>query len=144
MATSFTESIKDLPSERKKDLKRLRKILKDNKPREISEAFEDDQLIYRLPLKYYPDAYTKRPLMYAALTNRKSYISLNLISIFNDKVYRHKFADKILKTGVCSGASGCCYKIKSVNDDLEKLLEKELKKMTTKKFISIFKKYREK
>ena len=100
--------------------------------------------MYRLPLKYYPDSYNKKPLLYAALTNRKSYISLNLICIHNDKKNREKFAEKILGTGVCSGASGCCYKIKSVNPELEKLLETEISKMNLKKFMSTLKKYREK
>lgn len=144
MAKNFTELTRDLEAKRKQDLKALRKILKECVPPEIKESFSDDQLHYTLPMKYYPYSYQKRPLLYAALSNRKSYISLNLISIFNDKSYRDDFGKRMMATGVCAKASGCCYQIKTMNADLEKLLRKELKRMNTKKFIATFDKYRAK
>ncbi len=141
---SFTTILKELSNQRAKDLKILRKLINENCPDEVEESLEGDQLIFTLPLRFYPDSYTKKPLLYATLTNRKSYISLNLICIHNDKKYREKFASKLLNTGVCLGASGCCYKIKTVNPDLKNLLEREISKMNLNKFVKTFDKYRQK
>lgn len=143
MEISFRDSLNSLSVQRKKDILTLRRIIKKYKPKEVAESFEDGQLIYRLPLKYFPDSYNGRPLLYAAISNRKIYIALNLICIHNDKKYRAEFATKILSTGGCAKASGCCYQIKKITPELNQLLSVELKKMSLKRFVKIFQKFRQ-
>jgi hypothetical protein len=144
MSANFSEVIKDLPSQRKKDLTSLRKILRAQKPKEVKETLEGTQLVYTLPLRHFKDSYNKRPLLYATLTDRKGYISLNLICIHNDRKRRGTFVKKLLKTGACIGATGCCYKIKTVNQELIALLETELARYDCKKFVETFLKFRQK
>jgi hypothetical protein len=144
MIKNYAETLKGIPLSRRKGIISLRRVLKKNKPKEVKESLEGSQLVYTLPLRYFSESYNKRPLLYATLTDRKSYISLNLICIHNDRKYRDLFAKKILKTKACIGATGCCYKIKSVNDELIYLLEKELTKYNLRKFTGTFKKYRQK
>jgi hypothetical protein len=144
MSKSYSKIISGLSIQRRKDLSALRRVIRASKPKEIKEALVGNQLVYSLPLRYFSDSYNKRPLLYATLTDRRAYISLNLICIHNDKKYRAKFAKKLLNTGVCAGASGCCYKIKTVNDELLRLLKKDLRKCDLKKFIGAFAKYRQK
>ena len=48
-----------------------------------------------------------------------------------------------LATGVCKKATGCCYQITDVNQNLINFLSKEIKRMNLKKFIHTFEAYRQ-
>lgn len=92
------EYLASLPDDRRAELERVRRVVRENLPAGYVEETSYGMICYGVPLSVYPDTYNKQPLMYAALASQKSYLSLHLMPVYGDtaqeKRLRAAFAAK--------------------------------------------------
>jgi hypothetical protein len=81
---SVAEYLDTLPDDRRKEIERVRKVLRKNLPKGYEEAFSSAGIVYQIPLKRYADTYNGHPLWLAALAARKNYLTLHLMPVYGD------------------------------------------------------------
>jgi hypothetical protein len=78
------EFLDQLPPVRRREVDRLRALIRRHLPAGYEEVVSKRMLVYQVPLARYPDTYNKQPLWYIALASEKSYLSLHLMSVYGD------------------------------------------------------------
>ena len=107
-----------LPAERRREVDRLRSLIRKHLPAGYEEAIAMNMLVYQVPLARYPDTYNKHPLMYVALASQKSYLSLHLMSIYGDATQAKQLEARFRAAGKKLDKGKACIRFKTT-DDLE-------------------------
>lgn len=84
-STTVAGFLSKLPPERRREVERIRRVLRRHMPSGYEEVISKNMLVYQVPLKHYSETYNKQPLWYAALASEKSYLSLHLMSVYGDE-----------------------------------------------------------
>jgi hypothetical protein len=92
-ASSVTEFLARLPEGRRKELARVRSVVRKHLPRGYEESVTGGMIAYRVPLRRYPDTYNGHPLWYAALAAQKKYLTLHLMPVYGSPVLARKLRD---------------------------------------------------
>src|SRR4029077_12502040 len=98
-STSVSAFLATLPAERRKEVERVRKLIRKHLPAGYEEVVSNNMLVYQVPLKAYSDTYHGRPLWYAALASQKSYLSLHLMPVYKNKTLAQRLADGFRAAG---------------------------------------------
>src|SRR4051812_47017192 len=88
---SVADYLDALPPPRRKELERVRAVVRKSLPAGYEEAMASGMIVYQVPLAVYPDTYNGHPLWYVALAAQKSYLSLHLLSVYS----RAELMDKL-------------------------------------------------
>jgi hypothetical protein len=87
---SVDEFLAQLPDDRRREVDRLRALIRQHLPDGYEEVIASNMLVYQVPFARYSDTYNDHPLWYVALASQKSYLSLHLMSIyFNPRQVKH-------------------------------------------------------
>jgi hypothetical protein len=78
-AASVEEYVAALPDDRRESFDRVLAVVRENLPEGYEEAMNWGMVCWQVPLAVYPDTYNRQPLMFCALANHKSYLSLYLV-----------------------------------------------------------------
>lgn len=81
---TVTQFLAQLPVERRREVQRVRAVIREHLPAGYEEAISKNMLVYQVPLARYSDTYNHQPLWYVALASEKSYLSLHLMSVYGD------------------------------------------------------------
>jgi hypothetical protein len=73
-------------------------------------------ITYQVPLSIYPDTYTEKPLMYAALASYKNHMAVYLTDIYMDEQARHEFETEYHAIGVKYDVGKSYVSFKKLND----------------------------
>ena len=65
--TSVTEYLASLPEDRRTEIERVRRVIREHLPSGYEEGMGYGMICYSVPLSAYPDTYNKQPLWFAAL-----------------------------------------------------------------------------
>ena len=79
---TVAQFLKGLPPERRRELSRVRSVMKKHLPKGYEEVVEGSVIAYQVPVERAPDTYKGRPLWYAALGSPKSYLTLHLMPVY--------------------------------------------------------------
>jgi len=79
---SVADYLAELPPARRREIERVRSVIRGYLPPGYEEAVSKGMLVYQVPLTHYSDTYNGQPLWYVALASEKSYFSLHLIRIY--------------------------------------------------------------
>lgn len=79
---TVAEFIAQLPATRRREVERVRAIIRKHIPSGYEEVVASNMLVYQVPLAQYSETYNGKPLWYVALGSTKSYLSLHLMSIY--------------------------------------------------------------
>ena len=71
-----------IPAARRKELERVRAVIRDHLPRGYEEAMAGKIIVYEVPLARYADTYNGHALWYVALAAQKNYLSLYLMNCY--------------------------------------------------------------
>ena len=97
--TSVASFLDKLSPERRREVERLRKVLRRHMPRGYEEVISKNMLVYQVPLQLYSDTYNKQPLWYVALASEKSYLSLHLMPIYGDAAQARRLKEGFKAAG---------------------------------------------
>ncbi len=79
-----------LPSERRKVIAAVRRVVKKHLPTGYVETMNWGMLSYEVPLSRYPDTYNERPLSYMALAAQKNGYALYMMNVYGNEALMRK------------------------------------------------------
>ena len=86
--------LKELPAERRRELSRVRAMVRKHLPAGYRETMNWGMITYEVPLDRHPKTYNGQPLCFAALAAQKNYLSLYFMPIDAKVLGRLKAAFK--------------------------------------------------
>ena len=115
-SAEVTSFIAQLPPERRRDVERVRDVIRKHLPAGYEEVVVKKMLVYQVPFKRYSDTYNGQPLWYAALASQKSYLSLHLMSIYADKASVERLQEAFRAAGKKLDMGKACIRFKTAED----------------------------
>jgi len=115
-ATSVKEYLSELPDDRRKAVKAVRKVILENLPAGYEEVMNWGMITYQVPLKTCPDTYNGQPLMYAALASQKNHMAVYLTGIYMSEDGRKRFDAAYKATGKRFDSGKSCVRFRTLED----------------------------
>ncbi len=117
-STTVTAFLAQLPPERRREVERVRKVLRRHMPAGYEEVISKNMLVYQVPLEQYPDTYNRQPLWYVALASEKTYLSLHLMAIYGDAAQAQRLKEGFTAAGKKLDMGKACIHFRTA-DELE-------------------------
>ena len=114
--SSVTAYLAKLPAARRKELERVRSVVRKHLPSGYEETLARGMIVYEVPLSRYPDTYNGQPLWYAALASQKSYLTLHLMSVYGDAMLAQKLREGFAAAGKKLDMGKACIRFRSADD----------------------------
>lgn len=115
-STTVADFLAQLPPERRREVERVRRVLRRHMPSGYEEVISKKMLVYQVPLKHYSETYNKQPLWYVALASEKSYLSLHLVSVYADASLAKQLKDAFKAEGKKLDMGKACIHFKSADE----------------------------
>lgn len=115
-AATVTEYLQALPDDRRKEIAKVRSVIRKHLPRGYEEAMNYGLITYQVPLRKYPDTYNGQPLCYAALAAQKNFNSLYLMRPYGDPAQLRELKDSFAKAGKKLDMGKSCIHFKTAED----------------------------
>lgn len=120
MARSKAETVKEyldeLPADRRKEIARVRSVVRKHLPKGYREGMNFGMISYEIPLERYPDTYNKQPLGYAGLAAQKNYNTLYLMGAYADPELRRRLEDAFEESGLKMDMGKSCLHFRTAAD----------------------------
>ena len=120
MATIATKAVPSflaqLPQDRRREVERVRDIIREHLPAGYEEVVSKDMLVYQVPLTRYAETYNGHPLWYVALASEKSYLSLHLMSVYAGGSHLKQLQDGFREAGKPLKMGKSCVHFASADD----------------------------
>ena len=143
-ASTVKAYLQELPKDRKAAIEKVRSTILKYLPKGYEEVTNWGMITYQVPLKYYPDTYNKKPLMYAALASQKNHMAVYLTGIYIDKKHQQEFEKAYQETGKKYDVGKSCVRFKKIEDLPLNLIGKSIASLDMEKFVALVKKNRNK
>ena len=115
-ATTIAAFLAKLPVERRREVERVRDVVRRNLPSGYEEVISKNMLVYQVPLERYSDTYNGQPLWYAALASQKSYLSLHLMPAYGDPTQAQRLKDGFRAAGKNLDMGKACIHFRNADD----------------------------
>lgn len=112
ISPAVTAFIAGLPPDRRREVERVRTVIRKNLPAGYEEVVTKGMLVYQVPLERYADTYNGHPLWYIAIASQKSYLSLHLVSIYMNPALTDRLKGAGKKLNIGKG----CVRFKSADE----------------------------
>jgi Domain of unknown function (DU1801) len=117
-STPVTTFLARLPADRRREVERVRDVVRRHLPSGYEEVISKNMLVYQVPFERYSDTFNGHPLWYAALASERSYLSLHLMSVYGNPAQARRLEDRFKAAGKTLDMGKACVRFKSA-DDLE-------------------------
>ena len=114
--TSVSAFLDSLPAERRREVERVRAVLRTHLPVGYEEVISKKMLVYQVPLARYSDTYNGHPLWYVALASEKSYLSLHLMQVYGDAAQARRLEDGFRAAGKKLDMGKSCIHFRTSDD----------------------------
>lgn len=108
--------LEKLTAERRKEMERVRVVVRKHLPAGYEEAVGKNMLVYQVPFDRYSDTYNGNPLWYAALASEKSYLSLHLMTVYGDPASAARLKDGFKAAGKKLDMGKACIRFQKADD----------------------------
>jgi hypothetical protein len=115
-AATVKEYLDELPPERRRDIARVRSVVRKHLPSGYVETMRWGMIAYEIPLSRYPDTYNKQPLCYAGLAAQKNFNTLYLTGAYASSAQRKRLEQAFKKAGLKMDMGGSCLHFKTATD----------------------------
>lgn len=115
-AATVKQYLAELPEERRRAIKTVRKTIRANLPSGYEEVMNWGMITYQVPLETYPDTYNGQPLMYAGLASQKNYMAVYLSAVYPDPQALEAFQEAYRATGKKLDMGKSCVRFKALED----------------------------
>jgi hypothetical protein len=120
MVTSKAKTVKEyldeLPAGRRKEIARVRSVVRKNLPKGYRESMAYGVICYAIPLERYPDTYNKEPLGYAGLAAQKNFNTLYLMGAYGDPEQRKRLEAAFEASGKKMDMGKSCLHFRKADD----------------------------
>jgi hypothetical protein len=115
-ATTVAAYLKELPSDRRDALAKVRAVIRENLPSGYEEVMQYGMISYIVPLARFPQTYNGQPLALASLASQKGNMALYLMSVYGDPSTRRWFEAAWKKSGKKLDMGKSCIRFKRIDD----------------------------
>lgn len=115
-AKTVKEYLDELPEDRRRELGKVRSVVRKNLPKGYRESMGFGMITYEVPLERYPETYNKQPLCYAGLAAQKNFNTLYLMGAYADSEQRRKLEQAFKKSGKKMDMGKSCLHFKEAAD----------------------------
>jgi hypothetical protein len=143
-APTVKEYLATLPADRRKEIAKVRSVVRKNLPKGYREAMGFGMIGYVIPLERYPDTYNKQPLGYAALAAQKNFNTLYLLGVYGDPKQRKALEDAFRKSGKKMDMGKSCLHFRKADDLPLDAIGKLIASTPPEKMIAMYEKARPK
>lgn len=141
-AKTATEYINELPEERKKVIRNIRKEIKKNLPKGFKEVMSYGMIGYVVPHSLYSKGYhvnPELPLPFMSLASQKNYVSFYHMGLYSGNSLYDWFVKEYPKHSKTKLDMGkCCVRFKKMDNIPYKLIGEMCGKITPQKWIDIY------
>ncbi len=116
-AKTVAAYLKELPSDRRRDIEAVRKVILENLPKGYREEMSYGMIGYVVPHSLYPAGYhcnPKLPLPFGGLASQKNYMSLYVMSLYGS--VEQWFREEYRKSGKKQDIGKCCVRFRKLED----------------------------
>ena len=115
-AATVKEYLDELPADRRKEIAKVRSVVRKNLPKGYRETMNWGMISYEIPLERYPDTYNKKPLAYAGLAAQKNVNTLYLTGSYGDPKQRKALEYAFKKSGKRMDMGKSCLHFRTAAD----------------------------
>lgn len=115
-ATTVAAYLKELPTDRRAEISKVRKVVRDHLPPGYKEQLVWGMISYGVPLSRKSDTYNGQPLCYVALAAQKNFNTLYLMSVYANAKTRKAFEDGFKKAGKKLDMGKSCVHFRTAED----------------------------
>jgi len=137
-ATTVAAYLKELPADRRRDIAKVRAVIKKNLPAGFRETMNWGMISYEIPLSTYSSTYNKQPLAYVALAAQKDFNTLYLMSAYTGKGLLTKLRTGFEKAGKKLDIGKSCIHFTSADELPLDTIGDVVASMPMREWISIF------
>jgi len=105
-----------LPADRRKELSRVRQVIRRNLPRGYREVINWGMITYEVPPSLFPKTYNGQPLCYASLGAQKRHLALYLMGAYADSSKGQRLVDGFKKAGKKLDMGKSCIRFQTADD----------------------------
>ena len=130
-ATTVAQYLRELPDDRRKPIKAVRKVIRDNLPTGYKEGMQYGMIGYFVPHKLYPNGYhcdPEQPLPFAHLASQKNHIAVYLFGMYSEPKLSEWFIKQWKATGKKLDMGKSCIRFKKIDDVPLELIGQVIKK----------------
>lgn len=115
-SSAVTTFLSRLPAERRREVARVRDVVRRHLPSGYEEVISKNMLVYQVPLERYSDTYNGHPLWYVALASEKTYLSLHLMPVYGDTAQAQRLKDRFEAAGKKLDMGKACIHFRTADD----------------------------
>ena len=115
-ATTVEEYLDGLSPERREAVSVVRQTVLPNLPDGYEEMMDFGMIAYVVPLARVPKTYNGHPLMYAAISSEKNYVSVHLMNVYADPETTQWFVERYNATGKKLDMGKSCVRFRKLED----------------------------
>ncbi len=141
-ATTPAAYLAALPPERRRELAKVRRVVKRHLPKGYRESINWGMITYEVPLSRYPDTYNGQPLCYAALAAQKHHLALYLMGAYAGVTAARKLRDGFRKAGKTLDMGRSCIRFRRADDLALEAIGASVAGTPVETFIALFEKSR--
>lgn len=144
-AKTVAEYLAELPEDRRKEIRAVRKVIKDNLPTGLREVMLYGMITYVVPLSRYPKGYLEKkdaPLPFIALASQKGYMALYLMSLYGEKKVAAWFKKEYAASGKRLDMGKSCVRFRKVENLPLDVIAKAVSAVSMEEFIDSYEKSR--
>lgn len=138
-AKSVDEYLASLPEDRRAAIATVRDVILRNVDRGIEEGMQYGMIGYSIPHRIYPAGYhcdPTKPLPFAGLASQKGYMSLYLMSVYEDGELERWLRAEAAGRGVKLDMGKCCIRFRKLDDLPLDLVAEVLRRSPVPEFVA--------
>ncbi|MFN7876506.1 MAG: DUF1801 domain-containing protein [Pirellula sp.] len=140
-ASTVDQYIEELTSDRQEAISAVRKVILKNIDPSFQETMQYGMIGYSVPHSLYPAGYhcdPKQPLPFAGLASQKNYMSLYLISAYNDTEFDSWIRKAFEKVGKKLDMGKCCIRFKKLEDLPMEIVAEAFRRVRCSQFVESY------
>ncbi len=114
--STVTEFLAQLPPDRRKEIQRVRAVVRKHLPTGYVETLTKGMIVYEVPLERYAETYNGHALWYAALASQKAYLTLHLMPVYGSAPLAQRLRDEFKAAGKKLDMGKACIRFKRADD----------------------------
>ena len=137
-ATTVAAYLKELPDDRRKAIKAIRKEIRDHLPKGYKEGMQYGMIGYFVPHRIYPAGYhcdPSQPLPYAHLASQKNHMVIYLFGMYSNPEISDWFIQQWKLSGKKLDMGKSCVRFKKIEDVPLALIGQVIAKVPVKELI---------
>lgn len=141
-AGTVSEYLGSLTPEERKEIQKVRSVIRKNLPRGYKESVNYGMICYTIPLSRFSETYNHQALCYAALAAQKHYHSVYLMNVYGHPETRKWFTSRYKASGRKLDMGKSCVHFRRADDLPLDLIGEAIARTSVEDYINFYKKAR--